>query len=133
MAKWVLLRHELPPPDSSWHLDWMFEAAPPGNGLVTFRIAPGAGRPDDPECRSFTGERIGRHRADYLTYEGPVSGGRGVVTREGSGTARLRRVDSDRIEIELAGTDGHGRLWVGMPKPGSPTASSWMFRLSTGR
>ncbi|MFT5422297.1 MAG: hypothetical protein ACI89L_000054 [Phycisphaerales bacterium] len=94
-GRWCLLRHDLP--DGSWHLDLLIAPGPesepepdfdPARPLFTLRL-PGQTLPlpNHPDCQGFQAERIADHRAVYLDYEGPVSGGRGRVTRLASGTA----------------------------------------------
>ena len=95
----VQLRHTLP--DGTAHIDWMIAPDHAGRDhLVTFRspgrideLAPGS---------SLALERLHDHRPAYLTYEGPVSGGRGSVRRVGQGriTAWLR--DPDRWRLSVA-------------------------------
>ena len=103
MNRWVLLRHDLS--DGSWHYDWMLSAGSgrPDEPLVTFRLVH---RPDDPGTIRFDAERIGDHRRDYLTFEGPLSGGRGWVRREASGTCTVHRDDHvfgvELIELGVA-------------------------------
>jgi hypothetical protein len=85
MAAWVLLRHELP--DGSWHHDWMLEDPNDPHGrLITFRIDPGVSWPPD---GAFAAARIGPHRREYLTFEGPVSDGRGSVRRVARGECEI--------------------------------------------
>lgn len=84
-AQWptVLLVHTLPNGES--HYDWMIASDVIGRfSLYTFRLphrldlmAPG---------EETIGDRIGDHRAAYLTYEGPVSGDRGEVERIAAGS-----------------------------------------------
>ncbi len=78
---YAILRHEgIEHP----HFDLMFETTP-GSKLATWRsdawpingVAPVDHLPD--------------HRAEYLTYEGPVSGDRGNVSRVASGTCLITR------------------------------------------
>jgi len=83
------------------HYDLMLETA---GALATWRLercpadlAPGA---------RAEAKRLADHRAAYLTYEGPVSGDRGWVTRLDGGTCRLLRAEADRWTVEFAG----GRL-----------------------
>ena len=56
------------------HYDLMFESHP-GSGLKTWRS------PHWPIDRPTPLEPLADHRAEYLTYEGPVSGGGGSVER----------------------------------------------------
>lgn len=99
----VLLRHELP--DGTWHFDWMIEAAA-GRGLVTFRVGV---RVDDPGTTQFDGERIGEHRREYLNFEGPLSGGRGVVARFAMGNVESVKARDGQIEVR---GDFGGQTWV---------------------
>jgi hypothetical protein len=46
--------------------------------------------------------RLADHRATYLDYEGPVSGGRGVVARWAGGECRVLEASDERWEVELS-------------------------------
>ncbi len=74
MPRYAILRHDWPVP----HLDLLLEAGPV---LRAWRLAaePVAGVwvPAEPNAD---------HRLMYLDYEGPVSGGRGSVSRWAAGT-----------------------------------------------
>ena len=88
MPRYVILSHDHPFP----HWDFMLEH---GDALATWRLldAPAPGR----TCRA---ESLPNHRAAYLDYEGPVSGGRGVVARWDHGTygsVEPGRLDSVRL------------------------------------
>ena len=77
MAVMALLHHERP--DGSSHFDWMIQPdGPPTTPLITFRIER---RLDDAGLESFRARPLPDHRYVYLSYQGPVSGGRGKVTR----------------------------------------------------
>lgn len=76
----------------------------PDGPLLTFRVGE---RIDRPEARSFRAQRLGEHRAAYLTYEGPVSGGRGRVTRVAAGDVQVTRDDAEGLEC--VGTLGEAR------------------------
>ena len=112
----VLLRHELP--DGSWHHDWMID---PGDDrpLITFRTPAMI-----PEVDRFEAERIGDHRRAYLTYQGPVSGGRGAVRRVAEGAARLIDLSAGSLVVDVAFA---GRQWVRWIGTGS--VAGWVFRL----
>ena len=109
----VLLRHECG--DAS-HYDWMFEdpGTPFGEGkLVTFRV-----QHPTWEWRGvaqITLERIADHRRDYLTYEGPLTGDRGNVSRVDTGTIVARRwTDADALlDVRMAHFTGTVRLEKG--------------------
>ncbi len=91
--RYVVLRHEgIAEP----HFDLMFETAP-GSALATWRSPvwpPGTGTPLPP---------LPDHRADYLTYEGPVSRGRGAVRRVSHGTYRVLNVTATVLSVEFEG------------------------------
>lgn len=73
MPRYVILRHDWPAP----HFDLLLEA---GGVLKAWRLSaepvPGVWVPAEPNAD---------HRPLYLDYEGPVSGGRGTVTRYAAG------------------------------------------------
>lgn len=95
MPRAVLLRHDLP--DGSFHYDWMIQRSegvdPP---LITFRTT---ARIDQPGVSRFEAERLEDHRAVYLTREGPVSGGRGSVSRVATGEMRVAERAEDAVLI----------------------------------
>jgi hypothetical protein len=97
----VQLLHELP--DGSRHVDWMLAQDSRGRDpLVTFRLQQ---RVDElPPGGMLEAVRIADHRPAYLTYEGPVSGDRGTVTRLASGRATVRdeRPDGWYLQVRWA-------------------------------
>ena len=94
-ARTVILLHTLA--DGSWHWDWFIEKPEDVGGLlVAFRVQ---GRPDDPACTHFKAVPLGDHRNVYLDYEGPVSGGRGMVRRVASGKVLAFKQHGQRITI----------------------------------
>ena len=124
----VLLRHELP--DGTSHVDWMI-APDDMDGrelLVTFRVA---GRIDELTAgERLAARRIGDHRRAYLTCEGPVSDGRGTVTRLAGGVvvSWQRLPDRWHMEIDWFAPDGGLRrqaLDVSRQRPGD----SWVIRV----
>ncbi len=52
---------------------------------------------------------IADHRLAYLTYEGPVSGNRGTVTRLLAGTYEIRRDEPGRLEFAI---DTSSERWI---------------------
>lgn len=97
MPRFVVLAHDHPFP----HWDFLLEA---GVACQTWRLLgePGAGR-------TIVAEAIGAHRLYYLTYEGPVSGGRGTVSRWDAGTFEWVGHGGERVEVELSGDRLRGR------------------------
>lgn len=118
MRPWVLLLHTLP--NGLSHLDWLLEPESVEHGghpLISFRISDvETGRPDRPDLGQFSAERIGNHRIEYLTYEGPISGDRGSVQRLSTGHCRILS-DSEVFVVAVASGPGAGRagsvLWTG--------------------
>ena len=99
MPRYVILEHDHP----ALHWDFMLEA---GDVLKTWRLAalprPGAAVAAEP---SFD------HRRAYLDYEGPVSGGRGTVTRWDAGTFSWEAAD-EGVAVWLDGARLRGRARV---------------------
>jgi hypothetical protein len=100
MPRFVILAHDHPAP----HWDLLLEAGPV---LRSWRLlAPlGAGA-------EVPAEPIPDHRLFYLDYEGPVSGGRGSVSRVDAGDFSWEEDTATRVVVSLAGTRFHGRLVV---------------------
>jgi hypothetical protein len=76
------------------HFDLMVEMSP-GLGLATWRVEhwpPGEGDGFEP---------LAEHRAEYLTYEGPISGNRGKVQQIAAGRCVVIQQDECWIEIEF--------------------------------
>lgn len=115
MPACVLLLHELP--DGSSHYDWLLSRAG-GGSLVTFRLFE---RLDLYPVPAFRAERLADHREAYLTYEGPIAGGRGRVRRLASGTCRIIEESAERFEAAVRigsatgvvrGVRGRNSLWM---------------------
>ncbi|MFI5378526.1 MAG: hypothetical protein ACHRHE_04455 [Tepidisphaerales bacterium] len=89
--RYVILRHEgIDRP----HFDLMFETAP-GSKLATWRSEVW------PIVTSAPVNRLPDHRPEYLTYEGPISGNRGHVTRVASGTCLIALATPAQWLIQL--------------------------------
>lgn len=89
--RYVVLRHDgIPDP----HFDLMFETAP-GSPLATWRS------PDWPVRYGTPLTPLPDHRADYLTYEGPVSANRGSVRRVAAGRHVIRESGPEHLVVEL--------------------------------
>lgn len=127
MARTVLLRHDLP--DGTHHFDWLIEPEPAGAGaadpderaLLAWRLPR---RPEEAIGGEMLVERLAPHRRVYLEYEGPISGGRGVVSRVASGTVVVRRDQVREFEAVVALGDSRLRL-QGEPIPGG----AWRLRV----
>jgi len=118
MPRFVILKHELPPQfDRTTHWDLMLES---GDGLTTWALE----TPPQPD-QAITAQRLADHRPAYLEYEGPVSGGRGTVTRWDAGAYELLSQTSARWVLEIRGARLVGQL-VLQTTPDSPNA--WTVR-----
>lgn len=129
MGQWVLLKHDLP--DGSWHHDWMLERDDTGAGgstssLLSFRLHPELTWPPS-GGGWFRADQIADHRREYLTYEGPVSGGRGRVSRVCRGVCEARRDGEDWV-IGMDGRWFRGmRVAEGGAGVGRDGAVTWQF------
>lgn len=128
----VVLRHALP--GGGWHLDWLIDRVggreAPGEGqedardLVSFRVMV---RPDDPVAQVFDAERMTDHRAIYLTREGDIGEGRGVVARVGAGWCAIDRLDDDTVDLTLDLGRGARRLVGHRTRRAPDSAEEWRF------
>jgi hypothetical protein len=84
------------------HFDLML-AVPGEDKLMTWRVKNGPNQWQD--GGEIGAVRIEDHRAVYMTYEGPISGGRGEVKRVREGAAHVvaEREGTVVIDIHLAG------------------------------
>ncbi len=64
------------------------------------------------------------HRLFYLDYEGPVSGGRGTVSRWDAGTCDWLLDAEDRVELALQGAKLKGHALF------RREAGAWVFRFT---
>jgi hypothetical protein len=87
MPRFVILVHDWP----AWHWDFFLEAGPI---LKAWRLwaEPGYGK-DVPAEPMFD------HRLFYLDYEGPLSDGRGSVTRWDAGTFEWHSTEFLRVRL----------------------------------
>jgi len=101
------------------HYDWLLD--PPSGGLRDTGMASGAppllwtGRTAlAPQAwaivRTWRIEQIGDHRRDYLTYEGPLTGGRGTVRRADHGWFTPIIWRPRRIVLRLVTRQLRGRI-----------------------
>jgi hypothetical protein len=112
MPRFVILTHDWPFP----HWDFLVEAGPV---LRAWRLLaePTAGA-DIPAEPNFD------HRPFYLDYEGPLSGGRGTVTRWDAGACEWLTDEPARIEVALRGTVLTGTAEL------TPGGTGWTFRFT---
>jgi hypothetical protein len=116
MPRFVILEHDHP----SRHWDFMLEA---GASLRAWRLA-ALPRFGD----SISAEPSFNHRLLYLDFEGPLTGGRGRVSRWDAGEFEWQIDTADRLVVDLvgqriAGTASIERLM---------DDSRWLFLLTEG-
>lgn len=92
MPRFVILQHDGP---QGLHWDFMLETGP---SLATWALpqAPGS-------AERIAARALPEHRLAYLDYEGPVSGGRGTVTRWDEGTYEVERQEEGLLVVVLSG------------------------------
>jgi hypothetical protein len=113
MPRFVILEHDHP----VLHWDLMLEA---GEVLRTWRLGQ---LPEQPGCY-IEAMALGDHRKMYLDYEGPVSGGRGKVTRWDTGSFTEEADSGPGLRLVLAGARIRGRVRL-EPVEGT----TWRFEL----
>lgn len=117
MPRFVVLLHDLPPTFArGLHWDLMLQH---GDVLRTWSLA----RPPLPPL-CIEAELLPDHRLAYLEYEGPVSGGRGCVTRWDQGMYSAIAVGEHYWEVDL-----HGRLCCGRLTLVHQEAQRWSLKL----
>jgi len=98
MPRFVVLEHESP---CGRHWDFMLERGPV---LATWALSEA---PDSPGL--IPAEALADHRPAYLDYEGPISGGRGSVTRWDQGEYCMKQEDAAGLVVSLTGNKLIGR------------------------
>ena len=96
MSRYVILRHEMPPESSrASHWDLMLEFA---GSLRTWAV-------DELSQSGLAtkAQALEDHRLEYLEYEGPISGGRGTVTRWDQGDYHVQRQSERELIVILHG------------------------------
>ncbi len=92
--RFVILHHLAP---TGEHWDFMLEQK---DALLTWRMM---SQPTGREACPIACLRIKDHGKRYLDYEGPISGGRGFVTRIDHGRYELLAADQDTWTLRLQG------------------------------
>ncbi len=108
------------------HWDLMLEV---GEVLRTFQLA---SDPTGGVGETIPAERIADHRKDYLTYEGPVSRGRGRVAIVAGGTYETLAESPDAWTIRLDGEVLSGRFTLARLGPKDAWPEPWELRPGDG-
>jgi hypothetical protein len=108
--RYAILHHQgVPEP----HFDLLLEAEP-GAGLLTWRI------PCWPMELPTVAVPLPAHRVDYLSYEGPISGGRGWVKRVEGGECDTEALSGGGWRLSLIGSSltlrPAGGVWQAVPE-----------------
>jgi hypothetical protein len=117
--RFVLLEHRW----DGVHWDFMLEAE---GGLRTWAI-------DEPITpgKVLPARALDDHRAIYLDYEGPISGGRGSVRRVDRGTFVVAEWTDERVRVRIVGGQlvGEALLWSSPLDSSGVGRTNWKFRL----
>jgi len=103
MPRYVVLHHEMPTGGRRSHWDLMLEFE---SALRTWALT----RELSASQPTVQAESLADHRLGYLTYEGPVSGGRGTVTRWDAGVFEVELDTPAELRVSLDGQRLHGKL-----------------------
>jgi hypothetical protein len=115
--RYVILRHEMPAgAERASHWDLMLERA---GVLRTWALEAEPG-----EHRTIPALALPDHRLDYLTYEGPVSGGRGDVRRYDEGHYAIEQEGAGRLVVRLEGRRLQGQATL---TADAPLDQRWTF------
>lgn len=111
-------------PDGTSHFDWFIDTLGPPHLVRTYRCARAPDQPGGP----WPIEPIPDHRRDYLTYEGPISGGgggRGTVRVFARGHAYIAHETPESVRI-IARFASRPMLVVLTRSPGSAAGGGWV-------
>jgi hypothetical protein len=82
------------------HYDFLLEV-PGKSQVMTWHVALAPDQWPGASSSQLKAERIQGHRAVYMTYEGPVAGGRGEVKRVAAGTATVVMETTAFVKLHL--------------------------------
>jgi len=120
MSRFVILTHDYP----RLHWDFLVEC---GDVLKSWRL------PEVPRSgEALAAEAQDDHRLMYLDYEGPVSGGRGTVSRWDHGGYSSLTMRPDAVHLFVHGHKLRGVVELSHPatspvQPGSQRREIWSF------
>lgn len=108
--RFVILHHLVP---TGEHWDLMLEQK---DCLFTWQMV---AEPIDRHACPIECLRISDHRKFYLDYQGPISGGRGIVSRVDQGAYQYLSVEPDSWRINFQGRRLRGEFGLVRSDPGS--------------
>ncbi len=119
-GRFVVLEHDW----NGTHWDFMLEA---GSGLKTWALsAPIVAGVE------IAARMLADHRPVYLSFEGPISGGRGSVRRVAEGTYHTLEWNAEHIRVWLTGDQLVGEVDLNRSASGAESSggsTTWMFCL----
>ena len=123
MPRFVILLHELPPGHQrATHWDFMLED---GETLKTWALEEEL-QPGGEACA----QQLADHRLDYLEYEGPISGGRGRVSRWDEGDFQWIEKTDTRLSVLLDGQRHSGvASFMRLPEEDGAASQRWSVSL----
>ena len=105
MPRFAILLHKTSPDyERPTHWDLLLER---GDALDAWALA------EEPAIgKTIAAERLPDHRLRYLDYEGPISGGRGSVSKWDTGTFVITSDQADRLVIRVSGGQPLGEVVI---------------------
>lgn len=105
----TLARHDTPGGD--YHFDWFLAVDdPPAARVRTYRLSADPTRVEGPGAR-LSLEQLPDHRPFYLDYEGPISGGRGRITRIDDGSYTCPDLAQLPLHVQVIWSSGLRQRW----------------------
>ncbi|MGE0609876.1 MAG: DNA polymerase ligase N-terminal domain-containing protein [Pirellulales bacterium] len=121
MPRFVLLEHAPGPAGpQALHWDLMLEV---DGVLWTWALS----RLPAITAGTIEAQRLPDHRLAYLDYEGPISGGRGMVTRIAGGGFDLLSQTDDELRVKLIASSCNG---IATLRHDASESSRWWFDLT---
>jgi hypothetical protein len=123
MSRFVILYHDTPQDYGRGpHFDLMLEG---GAALRTYALPHWLATGETVSC-----EQLADHRLAYLDYEGPISGGRGQVTRHDAGEYEIVKETSQTLVLRLHGQRLKGTLTLQRLADSQQWGATWQPALS---
>ena len=116
MSRFAILEHDSP---RGVHWDFLLETGP---ALTTWALS------RSPEAAGpIEAESLADHRIEYLDYEGPISKGRGTVSRWDAGTYQFISQNERELVVSLEGQRLRGKATL---TRADENTRQWRFQLN---
>ncbi len=119
MPRFAILRHDCP---QGLHFDLLLQT---GDVLQTWSLPRVPESGVDMPC-----EPLPEHRSLYLDYEGPISGGRGSVSRWDRGSYEILHRSESKLQIAVDGDTLRGQVTI---EQASDQCGEWRFSFLAAR